>query len=321
MRLALRAVDEPTPGPEWASLFGAMWPSYERWFRREGDAARPTYGESRRALARHMPELVPTYDRLVELAGGGDAVARCLSLYRPTPYITACSQAVWLRERPVLIRNYDYSPWLWEGLLVRTEWCGRPVIAMSDCGWGALDGVNAAGLAVTLAFGGRKAVGDGFGIPLVVRYVLETCETADEAAAVLTRVPVHMAYNVTVLDREGRHVTAYVGPDRPTVLSRRRVATNHQPRAEWSQYVHATASLDRFRVLDAHVDDPRETRERFVQRFLEAPTYQPLRSEGWGTLYTAIYDPVGGAVELRWREGRWAQSLDDFRPGALSLSL
>ncbi len=41
-------------------------------------------------------------------------------------------------------------------------------------------------LAVALAFGGRKVTGIGFGIPLVIRYVLETCSNVEEACIVLT---------------------------------------------------------------------------------------------------------------------------------------
>ena len=55
-----------------------------------------------------MPELVPTYDRLVELAGGGDLAARVLSLVDPPPYLAACSQGVWTDGEPFLVRNYDY---------------------------------------------------------------------------------------------------------------------------------------------------------------------------------------------------------------------
>jgi hypothetical protein len=51
---------------------------------------------------------------------------------------------------------------------------------------------------------GRLAVGEGFGIPLVIRYVLEVCGTVEEAVGVLCRVPVHMSYNITALDRSGR---------------------------------------------------------------------------------------------------------------------
>src|SRR6185436_2580738 len=97
---------------------------------------------------------------------------------RPTPYLTGCSQAVWTRrgEPPTLVRNYDYHPELCEGTLLLSAWHGTRVIAMSDCLWGVVDGINEHGLAVSLSFGGRQVVGDGFGIPLVLRYALEFCK-------------------------------------------------------------------------------------------------------------------------------------------------
>ena len=70
---------------------------------------------SLKKLRQHMPELLPIYERLVELAGGGDLAARFLSLYRPPPYLLGCSQAVWPGRDPVLVRNYDYSPALVRG--------------------------------------------------------------------------------------------------------------------------------------------------------------------------------------------------------------
>ena len=60
---------------------------------------------------------------------------------------------------------------------------------MSDCLWGLLDGMNDAGLAVSLTFGGRRVLGDGFGIPIVVRYLLETCDDVAEAREALARLP------------------------------------------------------------------------------------------------------------------------------------
>jgi hypothetical protein len=39
------------------------------------------------------------------------------------------------------------------------------------------------------------------------RHVLEVCGTAEEAVRVLRRIPVHMSYNVTALDRSGRWAT------------------------------------------------------------------------------------------------------------------
>jgi len=109
-----------------------------------------------------MPELVPTYERLVQLAGGDELAARMLSLYGPPSFITGCSQGAWTRDTPVLVRNYDYPASRLEGIVYLTQWSGGGrVIGMSDCLWGLLDGVNDAGLAVSLTFGGRRDVGDG----------------------------------------------------------------------------------------------------------------------------------------------------------------
>ena len=82
----------------------------------------------------------------------------------------------------MLVRNYDYPASRLEGIVYLTEWSGRRVLGMSDCLWGLLDGVNDAGLAVSLTFGGRRDVGDGFGIPIVVRYLLEICDTRRRGA-------------------------------------------------------------------------------------------------------------------------------------------
>ena len=67
----ITAFSEVLPGEKWQSLFRYHWPAYRRWFLSEGADARPLYLSARRALQRHMPELMPTYERLTELAGGG----------------------------------------------------------------------------------------------------------------------------------------------------------------------------------------------------------------------------------------------------------
>ena len=90
--LELEAVDEPRPGAAWRARFDAMWPTYRAWYLRDGESERPDLAACRRALARHMPELVATYERLVELTGGDETAARLLSLYRPPGFIVGCSQ-------------------------------------------------------------------------------------------------------------------------------------------------------------------------------------------------------------------------------------
>jgi len=315
MNLTFRAVSEDAPGPKWAGLFGEYWPGYRRWWTRGGIEARPTYREGLKAMRTHMPELVPLYEQLCERAGGGDLEARFLSFYCPPPYLSGCSQAVWPGAEPVMVRNYDYAPSAFDAVLLRTRWLGRAVMGSSDGLWGLVDGVNEAGLAVSLTFGGRRVVGDGFGVPLILRYVLQTCRTADEAGEALARIPCHMSYNVTVLDRHRHFLTVYLAPDRPAVLTHAAVATNHQERVEWDGHARFTATVERERYLLQRLTLHREPKDRFIAAFLRPPLYSTAFVHGFGTLYTAVLEPRARALQLCWPGLAWRQRLAAFEEG------
>ncbi len=313
MQLRFRALSEPTPGEATKDRFLRYWPAYRQWFLRQGDGARPGFLTCRNALARYMPELVPTWEKLVALAGEGDQQARLLSLYRPSPYLSGCSQAVYSGDESLLVRNYDYHPRHCEAVILQTAWHGTKVIGQSDTLWGLLDGINEHGLSVSLAFGGRRVVGDGFGIPLVLRYVLEFSNTADEALAVLRRVPSHMAYNVHVLDAQRVYYNVHVSPDRDAHVMDSPVATNHQREIEWTRHAEETHTLEREQFLldrlngGSPLDD-----ERFVKLFLAPPLYNRRYAEGFGTLYTAAYDPENRTATYLWPNHRWQVSFDSF---------
>ncbi len=312
MELIWRAIDELEPGPKWAALFAEFWPDYRRWWLREGEDARPTYWESLQALRTHMPELVPLYERLCDLAGGSDHAARFLSFYRPPPYLSGCSQAIWPGKEPVMVRNYDYNPNAFDRLMLRTGWDGRKVLGTSDGLWGLVDGMNDAGLAVSLTFGGRRIVGNGFGVPLILRYVLQTCDTAVDAAAALARIPTHMSYNVTVVDRRRHFRTVMMSPDRPARVTHAAVATNHQDKVEWDSHARLTATVERERFLLQRLTLHIEPEEKFIRAFLRPPLYSTAFSQGFGTLYTAVYRPRLGEMELRWPQAAWPLHIDGF---------
>jgi predicted choloylglycine hydrolase len=312
--LTFQAVEELEPGERWRDSFRSMWPAYRAWYLKEGESARPDLYTCRSKLREHMPELMPTYERLVERAEGDELAARFLSLYRPPGFVVGCSQGAWNRaDGPVLARNYDYPASRAEGIVVSTAWTGRRVIGMSDCLWGLLDGVNDAGLAASLTFGGRTAVGDGFGVPVVIRYLLEVCETVAEAREVLARVPVHAAQNVTVLDKAGNYVTVCLSPDRDPQFKDVPVATNHQREDDWPEYARAVRTFERERFVLELLKRPEIDRERFVAAFLEPPIYSTAHEKGMGTLYTAAYFPAEGRAEYRWPNCTWNQSFDSFR--------
>ena len=313
--ITFRAIEELEPGVKWQGLFDALWPSYRRWFLQAGDAARPAYADSVRMLRRHMPELVDTYDRLVELAGGGDLAARLLALYDPPPYLSGCSQGVLRAPTPLLVRNYDYAPDRLEGVILHTAWTGRGVIGMSDCLWGLLDGINDAGLAVSLTYGGRRVLGHGFGIPLVLRYLLETCDTVEEASLVLKRLPYQLAHTLTLADANGAATTAYLSPDRGVIFRNSPIATNHQGKVEWTEHAVVTQTVEREDCISRMVDDPDLAPEAFVESFLRQPLYNTTYSRGFGTLYTAAYRPAEGQAQYLWPGTAWKHSFERFDEG------
>ena len=211
----------------------------------------------------------------------------------------------------MLVRNYDYHPYACEATFARTRWLDTTVMASSDCLWGVLDGINEHGLVVALSFGGSTVVGDGFGIPLILRYVLESCRNVREAGKVLKRVPSHMAYNVSLVDSSGGHAVAYMRPGTDTVIVREAVATNHQRSVEWPEYAARTRTVERKRLAEQRLPELRDAAS-LLDLFLEPPFFS-TDYEGWhGTLYTALYRPEGSSAELCWPGASVLQTLDDF---------
>lgn len=313
--VTFRAVAEDRPGAALQQQFRRTWHAYRAWYLRDGEAARPSFVQCRLMLRQHLPELLPTWERLVELAGGGDLEARFLSLYDPPPFLSGCTQAIWTHRTPALVRNYDYAPHQFDGLVLRSAFNGTGTVAMSDCVWGVLDGINAHGLAVSLAYGGRHQVGHGFAITIVLRYVLEFCQSVAEAVAVLCRVPVHVAYNVALLDGSGRHATVFIAPDRPPRVEPWLVSANRQAQDAHPDEPSVQDSALREAVVQARLADPTAGLEQIVTSFLTEPVWRDPAHHGWGTLYTACYLPHCRSLQLRWRDGDWLQGVDAFTPG------
>ena len=313
--LQFDAISEPLPGSKWLDRWNRSWPAYRGWFLgRAGDKG-PARSECERALLEYMPELVPTWNRLSALTGDDDLAARFLSTWCPPAYLGGCSLAALSRNGTTrLVRNYDLSPDLNEGLLLRSEWTGTPVMGMVEFLWGVSDGINQKGLAVALAFGGSSAVGRGFGITTILRYVLETCGTVEEALEVLCRVPSHMAYNVALADRSGMTLSVEMQPGGGLEVMSEAVATNHQQGLLQPEKPQFTQTYERFDYLTGLFKtdiDPAS----LVTEFMKSPLYQDKYSESLGTLFTADYNPAELTLELHWQSSQWSQSLHDFKEG------
>ena len=163
--------------------------------------------------------------------------------------------------------------------------------------------MNDAGLAVSIALGGRRKVAEGFGIPLVVRYLLEVGATRGD---VRTRCRACRSRwrNVTVVDASGDAATFFVSPgERPEEYDAR-VATNHRGRVP-EDPVHAARvrSVERRNYLERALGH-RLGEEQLIRAFLRAPLTSPY-AHGFGTLYTAAYRPTRGVVDYLWPTSTW----------------
>ena len=312
MPFSFRAFAEDAPGDAWRREFEQRWDAYKRWFLRFGDRERPSYLESMRALRTHMPEIIPVYEAMVELAGGGDRAARFLAQYCPPPLFRGCSQAVYIADEPVLVRSYDYSPWIFDGLVMRSRFGERAVLATLDCMSGALDGINSDGLAVSMSFGGRQEFGTGFGIPILLRYLLEFAGDVSEARAMLRRIPVNGAYNVMLLDRERRFDSIAIAPGREPLSLGTAVSTNHQPDSSWPIYEEKVQTHARYQHLESITAAGGQSAAEFSRRFLEPPLYNRQFGRGFGTLYCAAFYPERGYSEYFWPGHEWGFDLESF---------
>lgn len=315
MMLTFDAVAEAQPGEKWRGRWNRSWPAYEAWFVGRGGDLGPDAAQCRAAMMTHMPEIVPVYDRLVTLAGGSDRAARFLSTWCPPAYLGGCSLAAVAKAGDVrLVRNYDLSPDLNEGLLLHSAWTGRRVMGMVEFLWGLSDGINDAGLCVALAFGGRSEVGRGFGVTTILRYVLETCATVDEAVTVLERVPSHMAYNIVLADASGRTASVELAPGGGAKRMPVAIATNHQTGPDRADRPGFTHTFERHRHLSSLTTEPSDLNAQFLKH----PLLQDRYAEGFGTLFTAEYDPKRGSVGLTINGVRWDQTLEAFAEGQRS---
>lgn len=320
MIIHINSIQEEKPGIKWGKVFKKTWPSYRDWYLQGGVAVRPDYNTCSAAINEHMPELVSLYGEVCKLAGGGDLTSRYLSMWNPPAFMSGCTQMAWTKGTLALIRNYDHYPKWFEGVMLKSNWL-RPIIGISDCNWGLLDGMNSSGLCASLNFGGRNVVGEGFGIPLVIRYLLETCENVDEAVKSLQRIPVHMAYNVMLMDSEGNYATLFLGPDRPATLVNKQACTNHQGDIEWPEYAFETQTIERERAVENYLKDKKLDLNSLCEKFLQPPLHQFGKKKSFGTLYSAAWFPETGNVKLFWKGKELNQSFSKFTEKQITVQI
>jgi predicted choloylglycine hydrolase len=216
-----------------------------------------------------------------------------------------CSQAVYQADEAVMVRSYDYSPYVFDGLLMRSKFGEREVIGMLDCMSGLLDGMNSDGLAISMSFGGREEFGEGFGISLLLRYLLEFAGDVREACELIGRIPVQGAYNIMLLDRDSNFETVSVAAGEDPQFVGSPVATNHQAGSHWPLYEEKVMTHARYQHLQNVTTARQHTAQQFAREFLHFPLFHTHFARGFGTLYDAAYYPQRLGCEYFWPHHQW----------------
>jgi Acyl-coenzyme A:6-aminopenicillanic acid acyl-transferase len=127
---------------------------------------------------------------------------------------------------------------------------------------------------------------------------------------VLSRIPVSMAYNVTVLDRNGDAATVFVAPgERPEVTRLSAVANHRGTSPDWPDHARTYRSVERQQAL-LRALAARPTPEALVDHLLRPPLYNTAYEQGFGTLYTAVYRPAEGVADFVWPSSTWRRTFD-----------
>lgn len=301
---------------QWQAIFNEYWPAYKVWFnhKKHNDINPGALKQGQRQLATIMPEMLPLYESFLESSNDCPVAAQFLTGYQPPAYLVNCSQAVLLGEEPMLIRNYDLSPDLSENLVTQSDWLGQNIIGTNECLWGLDDGMNQAGLAASVTFGGSNKVGKGFGIPFIMRYLLQTSDNVKQAIKVLQRVPSHMAYNITLVDRQGFYATVMVAPNQPAIVTRERCTTNHQAQVTWPEQAAFSRTRERKQFLDDFLARGRVSEQQLRLAFLSSPLRSSDYRRNFGTVYTAVYKLSSESLSYHWPEEQaWSHGFADFR--------
>ena len=268
-----------------------------------------------------MPELAATFDGLCGLAGDDPTAHRLLTGYCLPVLRHGSTLAIASGHEPFLVRNYDHDPVRFEATLWRSELQGGIVMAVSEFLWGALDGMNQLGLVGALSYGAPRAPGPGFHPALLLRYLLECCETTEEAITQLRRLPVGEAASFMLLDRNGDYRVVHLLPGGEPAVLRSRLVTDHDLRIDWPDRASEDEQAARMGQLEGMIGRGPANLDVLADAFVRPPRYRRER-EGWfGTLYTALYRPLPGRLELRWPGESWHQSVLAFEEGEREVGL
>jgi len=244
-------------------------------------------------------------------------------------------------SRTLVGRSYEFGLKTEDLRLVTLQSAGKyAFIGSSVLFFGFTEGMNEHGLVVTMSAGGwpvgptremRPPLRDGFQFWFVVRAVLETCKTVEEAVKLIMEIPTCGNPNIIVTEKAGRAALVEVfGGNKAVKMidaeSKEQFlcSTNHFTLPEMTPYRDPVwkNSQVRYDAIQEKIGGEMKVTRETIKSLLAEPYPRGLAchyyDEGFGTLRSMIFDPQALELEMCFGTpvgGSW-HTLNFTSPGA-----
>lgn len=282
----------------------------------EDAVSAPDVQEIQSIIEAFSPPVNEELEGLTELAGVPKARLTVFSAhsYRTGACSHFCALPSITKNHDILYgRSYEWTPEDELNLMVVRE-TGLPAhIGFSLFLFGRMDGMNAHGFTVTMSSCEfmQPSYGKGLWFPLVLRILLNCCETVEDAEYLLKQLPLCCSVNLLFADRFGGAKTAEIacyGSEKQ--ISFRSgdaylVSTNHYENADMKQYDkhHGLHSELRYRAIENSLDRNRgvvtmDTVKEILGTKIPDGAACPYYQDGLGTLRSMVFNLTQKETEV-----------------------
>ncbi|AIF42960.1 C45 family peptidase [Virgibacillus sp. SK37] len=165
------------------------------------------------------PHLLDELEGLAEGLGISSEKAAALFSGYDVPKTDAMGCSA-IMTKDYYVRNYDFSPALYDGLfsLIQSD------AAFATAGYnlqllGRHDGINQHGLVAGLHFVSNHGYMTGISAWTAIRMILDMCSTVDDAVQLLKEIPHAACYNFSLGDKHGKMAVVEASPENIAVRS------------------------------------------------------------------------------------------------------
>jgi predicted choloylglycine hydrolase len=194
------------------------------------------------------------------------------------------------------VRNYDFSPEMYDARLVWTKPInGYVSVGFSQQVIGRLDGMNEKGLVVGLHFVNNEHSNEGFIATTIVRMLLEQCANIEEALTFITTIPHGYCYNYSITDPSGKSVIVEASPQQQMInFTNPLICTNHfeSEVLKEKNRIGLQGSVKRKEAVSSLLANNLSAMSAYLHfNNGSSPLFFKHYKEYFGTLHTVVYSP------------------------------